>query len=249
MTDQAMLEIENLHVRVGERDILHDVSLTIPQGEVHTLFGPNGSGKTTLLNTIMGLSGYTVTQGTIRLRGEDITRLPSNERARRGIGIAFQRPPTIHGVRTRDMVRLAAGGRPVDLGALADELDLVDHLDRDINAGFSGGEIKRSELMQLKAQNPSLILLDEPESGVDIENMQLIGHTIAGLLQKDQRYRQRTVAGLIITHTGFILDYVHADRGHVMCRGTITCEGSPLDILQDIRSLGYEECSTCRRKR
>jgi len=241
-----MLEVEDLHVSVGEKEILHGMNLTIPQGETHILFGPNGSGKTTLLNTIMGLSGYTITQGSILFQGEDITHLPPYERARRGIGMAFQRPPTLHGVSLRQMVELIAGdGKVASVEEQARRLNLVEHLDRDVNAGFSGGEIKRSELLQLRAQAPRLTLLDEPESGVDLENIQLIGQIIAELLEKDTHHYKRTASGLIITHTGFILDYIEADRGHVLCDGILQCSGNPREILQNIREHGYEECVSC----
>lgn len=245
---KPLLEIQDLHVSVEDREILHGVDLVIPEGETHILFGPNGSGKTTLLNTIMGLSGYRVTQGRILFDGQDITHLPPYERARLGIGMAFQRPPTLHGVRLRDMVRLAAGnGDNLDIEGLARRLNLTEHLDRDVNAGFSGGEIKRSELLQLKAQSPRLVMLDEPESGVDLENIQLIGQIIAELLQKTTHHHyERRVSGLIITHTGFILDYIEADRGHVLCNGVLQCSGNPREILQNIRQHGYEECVTCR---
>lgn len=245
---QPLLEIQDLRVAVEDKEILHGIDLVVPEGETHILFGPNGSGKTTLLNTIMGLSGYQVTQGRILFAGRDITHLPPYERARLGIGMAFQRPPTLHGVRLRDMVRLAAGnGDTLGIEDLARLLNLVEHLDRDVNAGFSGGEIKRSELLQLKAQLPRLVMLDEPESGVDLENIQLISQVIAELLQKTTLHHyERRVSGLIITHTGFILDYLEADRGHVLCNGMLQCSGNPREILQDIRRHGYEECVTCR---
>ena len=111
--------------------------------------------------------------------------------------------------------------------------------------GFSGGEIKKSELLQLMAQNPDFTLLDEPESGVDIENLNIIGDMIRKLLEKD-RHRNRTKSGLIITHTGFILNYVTADRGHVMLNGKLCCQGNPIDIFEGIQKNGYEECAKCQ---
>jgi len=130
---------------------------------------------------------------------------------------------------------------------LAEETNMVDMLDRDINYGFSGGEIKRSELMQLLAQEPDLALLDEPESGVDLVNIALIGELIGELLQKDFHIRDRTRGGLLITHTGHILDYVNARTGYVMIDGTIVCEGDPHEILDVIKDRGYEECKRCLR--
>jgi len=131
----------------------------------------------------------------------------------------------------------------VDL--LAKRTDLENFLDRDINYGFSGGEIKRSELMQLLAQRPDLVLLDEPESGVDLENIALIGKLINELLEKESHMRLRTSMGLIITHTGHILDYVNARNGYIMLEGTIGCMGDPHEILKEIKEKGYEECARC----
>ncbi len=253
-----MLRIENLHVRVGGKEVLRGIHLVIEEGETFILFGPNGSGKTTLLMTLMGFSGYEVTEGRILFKGEDITHLPTYERARRGIGMSFQRPPTIHGLSTRSLVQLCARGRAVDVEALARRVHFEHFLDRDINAGFSGGEIKRSELLQLMAQEPSLVLFDEPESGVDLENMALIGRTVRALLDKtidpspemsmrDLR-RRNTTSGLIITHTGYILDYVNADRGQVLYQGVLCCDTRPTrprDILDHISKYGYKECIRC----
>ncbi len=244
-----MLRIENLKVSVGNNEILHGVNLRIGEGETHLLLGPNGSGKTTLLMSIMGFPRYTVTEGRILFRGKDITALPINERAALGIGISFQRPPTIRGVKTRQIAEIAGKGR-ANVEELASLLRLEHHLDRDINHGFSGGEIKRAELLQLLAQQPDLVLLDEPESGVDIENMALIGEATNRLLGKNRPYRERKAqdgrSALIISHTGFILDYVSADVGHVMCGGVIGCSGNPGELLSEIRRMGYEECVRCQ---
>jgi len=242
-----MLEIKQLSVAVGDREILHDVNLTIGTGETHVLFGPNGSGKTTLLMAIMGFPKYRVTKGSIIFKGKDITGLPLDERARLGIGVSFQRPPVVRGVKTRDMVAACLkerdGGEVV--GQLAQKTDLADFLERDINYGFSGGEIKRSELMQLLAQKPDLTLLDEPESGVDLENIVLIGELINELLEKERPIVDRQCMGLIITHTGHILDYVNARTGYIMLDGRIGCQGDPHEILAEIKEKGYEECIKC----
>jgi Fe-S cluster assembly ATP-binding protein len=131
--------------------------------------------------------------------------------------------------------------------ALAAAYNFTPFLERDVNYGFSGGEIKRSELLQLLAQDPEMVLLDEPESGVDMENLQVVGEIIGLLLQKDRRRQHREKSGLIITHTGFIMDYVNADRGYIMLDGRLLCHGNPRDILQDIKKFGYEECSRCLR--
>lgn len=250
-----MLKIEGLHVKVGGNEVLRGINLEIEQGETFILFGPNGSGKTSLLMTLMGFSGYEITKGKITFKGKDITDVPTYERAKLGIGMSFQRPPTIHGLKTRDMVRLCGGEREVDVEQLAEKVNMTGFLDRDINSGFSGGEIKRSELLQLMAQNPSLVLFDEPESGVDLENMALIGKTAraildgpqepdnsASLKQLQSRYR---TSGLIITHTGYILDYINADRGQVLYNGVLCCAARPRDILDHISKFGYKECVRC----
>jgi len=249
-----MLLIEDLQVKLGEKEILRHIDLEIQPGENHILFGPNGSGKTSLLMTIMGYPQYTVTKGKISFKGTDITALPVNERAKLGIGISYQRPPTIHGVKTRQMVGICAGSE-VDVDALAGRVNFTAFLERDINDGFSGGEIKRSELLQLMAQDPDLLLFDEPESGVDLENISLIGNSISELLQRDlkvdpektqmERRKERTRMGLIITHTGFILDYVTADKGLVLFNGELTCSTNPTEIFRCISDYGYEECVRC----
>jgi len=249
-----MLIIEDLKVCLGDKEILKNINLEIQTGETHILFGPNGSGKTSLLMTIMGYPQYKVTGGKIVFKGEDITRMPINERAKLGIGMSYQRPPTINGVKTSQMVDICSNVA-VDARALAEQVNFTDFLDRDINAGFSGGEIKRSELLQLMAQDPSLLLFDEPESGVDLENMVLIGNVIGKLLERDfvrfdrksqrERRAERTKMGLIITHTGFILDYITADKGQVLYQGEMTCSTNAREIFRCISQVGYQECIKC----
>lgn len=243
--EKKVLELDNISVEVEGKEILHGISFDIICGETHVLFGPNGSGKTTLLMAIMGFPRYKVTSGSIRFAGEDITELHPDQRARLGIGIMYQRPPTVQGVSLEQMVRICSPNE-VDVEALATEMNMDAFLQRDVNSGFSGGEIKRSELLQLLAQGADLVLLDEPESGVDMENLNLVGKAIRTLLQKDL-LRRRVKCGLIITHTGYILDYVEADVGHVLCEGTIVCSGNPREQLEGIRKYGFEECMTCTR--
>ncbi len=252
--EREMLVIEDLQVKLGDKEILKHIDLEIGRGETHILFGPNGSGKTSLLMTIMGYPQYQVTGGKIQFKGEDITHMPINERAQLGIAVSYQRPPTINGVKTRQMVEICGSGG-VNPTELAKKVNFSEFLDRDINAGFSGGEIKRSELLQLLALNGDLMLFDEPESGVDLENISLIGNTISALLQrgfrrsarKSQRELQeeRTKMGLIITHTGFILDYVTADKGQVLYNGVLTCASNPREIFRCISEVGYQECVRC----
>ena len=244
-----MLEIENLHVEVGGRKILKGVDLSVMAGYTNVLFGPNGSGKSTLLMTIMGFSGYKVTQGRILLNGEDITKLSVTERANLGIGIMMQRPPNLVGVNLRNMLQVTAKGKPSVQGAK--DLDMERFLERDVNVGFSGGEIKRSELLQLEAQNPCLYLLDEPESGVDLVSIEKVGNKVKDLLHGTSCAGRKGRAGkaaLVITHTGQILDYIEADRGYVMCNGMVMCSGNPRELLQEISKMGYEECIKCKLK-
>ncbi|RZB33874.1 MAG: Fe-S cluster assembly ATP-binding protein [Desulfobacteraceae bacterium Eth-SRB2] len=249
-----MLKIDDLQVTLEDKEILKHIDLEIHPGETHVLFGPNGSGKTSLLMTIMGYSQYNVVAGKIIFKGKDITHMSIDERARMGIGMSYQRPPTINGLKTRQMVKLCAG-HEMDENDLAKQVNFEQFLDRDVNAGFSGGEIKRSELLQLMAQKPDLMLFDEPESGVDMENISLVGKTIASLLQKNlltienktrmQAKLERTKMGLIITHTGYILEYVAADKGQVLYDGILSCTNNPREILDCIEESGYEECVRC----
>jgi Fe-S cluster assembly ATP-binding protein len=241
-----MLDIKDLHVKVGDKEVLHDINLHIGEGETHVLLGPNGSGKTTLLMTIMGYSQYTITEGKIVFKGEDVTNMKAHERAKRGVGMLFQRPPTISGLKLGKLLSAISRTKTEDIPELAKSLHMDKFLERDINKGFSGGEIKRSEVLQLTIQNPDFIMLDEPESGVDIENISLIGNAIGSLLEKDKHIAKRQKSGLIITHTGYILDYLETDRGHVMCDGQIKCHGNPREILKDIKQHGYKECLECR---
>lgn len=250
-----MLQIEELRVEVGGKTILKNVNMEIPEGETHILFGPNGSGKTSLMMTLMGFSGYNVTHGKITFKGEDITHLPIYERARLGIGVSFQRPPTIKGLKTKSIVEISAGNRSVDVEELAKQLNFSDFLDRNVNHNFSGGEIKRSELLQLMAQQPDLVLLDEPESGVDLESIVLIGDTINSLLRRGIKHpmekshkdivSDRTKSALVITHTGHILNYITADKGQVLYNGVLCCSRNAREILKWIREYGYKECVRC----
>ena len=250
-----MLRIEELAVEIGGRPVLKNINMEIPAGETHILFGPNGSGKSTLMMTLMGFSGYDVTHGRITFKGQDITRMPIQERARLGIGVAFQRPPTISGLKTGQMVRICAGQRPVAVEELAGQLNFAQFLDRDVNQNFSGGEIKRSELLQLLAQDPDLVMLDEPESGVDLENIVLLGETINRLLHRGVKFSAgkthkemlngRPKSALVITHTGHILDYITADRGQVLYNGHLCCSRNAREILKWIGEYGYEECFRC----
>jgi Fe-S cluster assembly ATP-binding protein len=244
--DIELLKIENLHVEAGGREILKGIDLEIGEGQTCILFGPNGSGKSTLLATIMGLSYCKVTKGKIICCGVDITNMPTDERAKLGIGMMVQRPPNIVGVKLSTLVKAISkdGDKAVKR---AEEFKMDGFLERDINVGFSGGEIKRSELLQLTAQRPKFVLLDEPESGVDIESMGLVGSKVHELLYRDSHCDLgKNVSALVITHTGAILDHIGADHAYVMYAGKIKCSGRPMDLLKDIRERGYKECIKCR---
>jgi len=242
-----MLEIKDLTVEVEGKEIIRDLTLNIERGEVHVLFGPNGCGKTTLLLAILGFPNYKVKKGRITFKGVDITDLPTNERVKLGMGISFQHPPEIRGVKLGDMVNIAQGRKEErideDVIALAKRLNIsVEFLNRDVNLGFSGGEVKRSEILQLLAQSPDFIMFDEPDSGVDVENIELIGEIMSELMERSKIPSKRERAGLIITHSGFIMRYIKADRAHVMLDGRIACSGMPDEITKNIMAEGFERC-------
>ena len=259
VTDGSGLEVMKLHVAAGDKDVLFGVDMSVPRGETHVIFGPNGAGKSTLLAAIVGLPQAKVSGGDVRWKGQSLLGMDLTERARIGVGIAFQRPPAIAGLRLRRLAELIAQrAMAVELGRepeegevaqrvqeLAEELDVIDLLDRDVNEGFSGGEMKRSEVFQIALQNPELILLDEPESGVDVVNIERIGQMLRRLLQRDLRPEDRQVSGLIITHSGHILNYVNADRAHVLYNGQVICRGNPLDVFEHVKQHGFEGCLKC----
>ncbi len=242
-----MLEIKDLTVEVGGKIVLKDFSLSIEKGETHVLLGPNGSGKTSLILTILGFPRYRVVKGEIIFKGGNITSLPIHERVKLGIGVAFQHPPKLRGVTLNEIVNICMGELSENINPetlkLVEEMKIPkEFLFRDVNVGFSGGEIKKSEILQLLAQNPDFVMLDEPDSGVDVENIALIGKLIGKLLQRDVMPSMREKSGLIITHAGHILNYVKADRAHVMLNGRKACSGETNEILNQIMKNGYEEC-------
>ena len=240
-----MLRVENLSVKVGEKYVLRNVNLRIPEGEVHVLFGPNGSGKSSLIMSILGFPAYQVVSGRILFKGVDITDTPTNERVKLGLGVSFQNPPAIRGVKLADVLRHispSVDGIEERIFKIAERIKFPsDFLNRDVNLGFSGGEIKKSEILQVLVQEPDLVILDEPDSGVDVENLQIIGEAVNELL------KDRTA--LIITHMGYILHYVDADEAHVLIDGAIACSGSPIRILGQILREGYGWCKKCPKVR
>jgi len=193
---------------------------------------------------IMGFPEYRVTRGRIIFKGKDLKGISIDRRAQMGIGMMFQRPPTVRGVKLRQIIEMA--GRRENAEKLAAEHRLAEFMSRDVNSGFSGGEIKRSEVMQLRAQAPDLVLLDEPESGVDLENLVLVGKSINKILEVDQKQKRKKSA-LIITHTGYILDVVEADKGCMLVNQTIRCVHNAREIFKQIQDIGYEECLLCQK--
>jgi len=242
-----LLEVENLQVELGNRLILDGVSFELRSSEIHLLFGPNGSGKTTLVGAIAGLPMYRVVSGRILFMGEDIMNKSVEERAKLGIGVGFQNPPEITGVKLEDLLKLCLGKSPKE--EFSDEemhfiesFRLKDFLKRETHVGFSGGERKRSEILQLLFLKPKLLLLDEPDSGVDVESLKLVAGEI-------QRYIESSGASaLIITHKGDILDYVNARYGCVLLNGKIHCFKDPKYVFEDIKQEGYDGCVKCRVK-
>lgn len=243
-----ILEIRDLYVQVEDDMILKGVSLEIPEGEVHALFGPNGGGKTSLMMTIMGFSKYKVIRGKILFRGRDITQADITERARLGIGVAQQRPPTISGVKLSQLLEHTLQIHPqknLETQQLIDTARVSQFLDREINAGLSGGEIRRSELLQLLSTEPEFAMLDEIDSGVDVEALDLVGNLSKQLfaLKSTQHIKRRS--GLIITHNGEIMNYVHPDKAHIVMEGKIICSGNAQIIFETVRDSGYERCLEC----
>lgn len=233
-----MLEINNLFVEASGKIILKDVTFNIKKGDIAILFGPNGSGKSTLIKTIMGFSGYKIKSGEIIYKGKKINNLSIEERVKLGIGIMYQHPPKIRGVKLHQIAEFLSEDKE-KIKSMSEKLSLTTHLERDVNLDFSGGEMKRSELFQITLQNPELLLLDEPESGVDLENISIMGDVLNDYLKHGGK------SAFIITHTGYILDYVKAKRGCVMIDGSLWCVGDPKEMFENIRKQGYEKCKVC----
>ena len=244
MDESGTLEIENLKVKVEDKTILNGISLRLKQGERSFIFGPNGSGKSTLLKTIMGIPSYIVESGAIKYKGIEITGMNVYERSKLGITMAFQQPPEIRGVKLSQMLKLCLGKKrteefsPDEKDAI-ERFKLTEFLDRDVNVGFSGGERKRAEILQMLFLKPSLILLDEPDSGVDVDSLKLLSEEL------DNYLRTSNASSLIITHKGDILDYIKAERACVMMDGMNHCFPDPRTVYAEIRAGGYEHCLSC----
>lgn len=244
-TEKDMLEIEGLRVCIGEAEVLKGVDMVVPSRETHVLLGPNACGKTTLALAILGHPAYRLTGGSMVFNGDDLAGRSIHERARLGIGLTYQSPPEIRGVKLADLIRLMAGSEPWDPFTEAEEtvatpflhrvgLDPTAFLTRDVNVGFSGGEKKRSELAQVFAMRARLMLLDEPDSGVDIDSVRLIGTQIGRAVD------ELGSSVLVITHHRHILEYLQPDMVHVMYDGKIVSSTQPGETIPKIEAQGYE---------
>ena len=243
----ADLEIRNLHVAAGDKQILKGVDLHVRSGEIHAMMGPNGSGKSTLANAIMGHPGLEVTEGQILFDGEEITEADPDERARAGLFMAFQYPVAIPGVTTAKYLRMvmnahreARGEQPISLKDFRKTVEAAMELtnvpkefsSRYINDGFSGGEKKRMEILQLALQQPKLAVLDETDSGLDIDALNTVSHGVNIVAE------QSGMGALIITHYQRILHLVKPEFVHIMFEGRIVKEGGP-ELVEQLEQRGY----------
>jgi Fe-S cluster assembly ATP-binding protein len=243
----ADLEIKNLHVAAGDKQILKGVDLHVRSGEIHAMMGPNGSGKSTLANAIMGHPGFEVTEGQVVFNGEDITEAAPDERARAGLFMAFQYPVAIPGVTSAKYLRMvmnahreARGEQPVSLKDFRKQVEAAMELtnvpkefsSRYINDGFSGGEKKRMEILQLALQQPALAVLDETDSGLDIDALNTVSHGVNTVAEESG------MGALIITHYQRILHLVKPEFVHIMFEGRIVKEGGP-ELVEQLEQRGY----------
>src|SRR5438270_5002057 len=241
-----LFEIEDLHVSVEGREILRGVNLSVEAGEIHALMGRNGSGKSTLANAIMGHPKYEVTRGRVRLAGEDMLGLPPDERTKRGLFLAFQNPIAIPGVGTGNFLRAAvkAVRGTETINALQFRKELTERMQalqmdsafatRALNEGFSGGEKKRAEMLQLAMLKPRLAMLDEPDSGLDIDAVRIVSDGINTVHEQ-----QPSMGILLITHYQRILNYVRPDTVHVMANGRIV-ESGGAELVHQLEAEGYD---------
>ena len=243
MKNNNILEVKDLHVNVGEKEILHGVDLTVGKDETHVLMGPNGTGKSTLGYAVTGNPQYEVTFGRIYFDGEDITELPVNERAKKGIFLSFQNPLEVPGVTLSAFIRSALEqktGQRLRLWdfkkKLRETMALLSmdesYAERDLNVGFSGGEKKKAEIQQMLMLEPKLAILDETDSGLDIDAVRTVSQGV-------QLYRERVHGSLlIITHSTRILEALHVDATHVMEGGVIVKNGDA-SLVEEINENGF----------
>jgi Fe-S cluster assembly ATP-binding protein len=243
-----MLSIKNLHVRVGEAEIIKGLSLDVPAGQVHAVMGPNGAGKSTLSYALVGRPGYEVAAGKVTLDGEDITGLDPAERAARGLFLSFQYPLEIPGVPGLTFLRTALNAQRKARGegevsapaflklvrekAAALKIDF-DMLKRPLNVGFSGGEKKRMEILQMAVLSPRFLILDETDSGLDIDALRIVSEGVNAMRGPDRGM-------LVITHYQRLLDYIRPDRVHVLAGGRIVASGGP-ELALELEARGYDQ--------
>jgi Fe-S cluster assembly ATP-binding protein len=246
-----MLEITNLHVEVADRKILQGFDLTVEPGKIHAIMGPNGSGKSTLAYVLAGKDGYTVTEGEVKFNGEDVLALGSDERAASGVFLAFQYPIEIPGVASMVFLRTAVNALRKKRGeaelSTPDFLRLVrakakdlsidqEMLKRAVNVGFSGGEKKRNEILQMALLEPKLCILDETDSGLDIDALKVVADGVNRLRAPDRSM-------IVITHYQRLLDYIVPDIVHIMAKGRIVRTGGP-DLAIELEKRGYADIET-----
>jgi len=245
----ALLEIEDLHVSADGAPILHGVDLTVGEGEVHALMGPNGSGKSTLANAIMGNPAYQVTAGRVRFRGEDVTDWPPDVRAKAGMFLAFQYPEELPGVPVLQFLRQAMAARAGEERSVLEVrmamLDWMQQLgidpafgERHLNQGFSGGEKKRNEILQMALLRPDLAVLDETDSGLDIDALRIVADGVRAV-----RDRHPELGVLVVTHYAKVLDLLRPDAVHVLVGGRLVASGGP-DLADELERDGYERWRT-----
>jgi Fe-S cluster assembly ATP-binding protein len=242
-----LLNIQNLHVKVGDREVLRGIDLALPAGEVHAIMGPNGSGKSSLSHVLAGKPGYTVNAGSVNYAGQDLLALAPEERAREGLFLGFQYPVEIPGVNNAYLLRAALnaarrkrGEAEVDafdfLSLVKERMALMrmdeSFLSRGVNEGFSGGEKKRNEILQMLVLQPRLAILDESDSGLDIDALKVVASGINSL-----RSPERAI--LLVTHYQRLLDHVQPDRVHVLARGRIVKSGGP-ELARELEQRGYD---------
>ena len=245
MEEKHLLTVKDLHVNVEDKEILHGVDLTINKGETHVLMGPNGTGKSTLGYALMGNPRYSVTEGEIWFEGKNITEEPVNERAKDGIFLSFQNPLEVPGVTLSAFIRSALEqrtGKRIRLWDFKKELARTmeilqmdpSYAERDLNVGFSGGEKKKAEILQLLMLKPSLAILDETDSGLDVDAVRTVSRGI-------EEYQKNCDGGLlIITHSTRILEYLSVDDTHVMVEGKIVKTGDA-SLVDEINEKGFKE--------
>jgi Fe-S cluster assembly ATP-binding protein len=253
MSDSTILSIRDLHAKVADEDmeILHGLDLDLQKGEIHAIMGPNGSGKSTLAKVLAGHPGYEVTGGDVIFQGKSILELEPDQRSREGIFLAFQYPVEIPGVSIANFLRTALQARVPE----GEELDLFDFQDqlldrmklldmdpafaeRPVNDGFSGGEKKRNEILQMAMLEPALAVMDETDSGLDIDALQIVSHGVNRLHEENPE-----MSVLIITHYQRLLDYIRPDHVHVMVGGRIVESGGP-ELAERLEAQGYEQFRT-----